>query len=179
MFFFFFCAFRPVGTIFTRKFSTKWVTSVILQSCTIPAQVCVQSGTHLSSQPCEANRLCFENERIWIADHFQTPTPRACSLLQVEEDNRCQGGIGQSLFTFFGRSCFLSHWASCALPPLCSIMSLIISSSLSFTRQIIQSDEGPGKRGCTISLPRWVFLRNISSILSHHSPPWTMIVTIK
>lgn len=123
--------------------------------------------------------LCFENERIWIADHFQTPTPRPCCLLQVEEDNRCQWGIWQSLTTSFDRSCFLGHWASCAFPPLCFLMSFIVSSLLSSTRQIIQSDEGPGKRRCSISLPCCVFLRNISFILGHHSPPWKMMVWIK
>lgn len=114
----------------------------------------------------------LRGKRIWVADHFETPAPRPGGLLQVEEDNRGQGGVWQALLAACryvfpacgdpigrrGRRLHDHHLAA-------------LHASNSDAGQVVKSNEIPRQRGTDLRLPGVRDPGEISPILSHRSPP--------
>lgn len=113
----------------------------------------------------------LRGKRIWVADHFETPAPRPGGLLQVEEDNRGQGGVRQALLAACrcvvpacgdpigrrGRRLHDHHIA--ALP-----------TSNSDAGQVVESNEISRQRGTALRVPGVRDPGEMSPILSHRSP---------
>lgn len=134
----------------------------------LPVQVRAREGASPPSSWGEG--LAFEFKRIWIANHFQTPTPRARRLLQIEKHNRCQSRIRQGFPAARGR--LFRRCSGCALPPLASIRLQL--AALPATGQVVKWYKSPLKRGFSHLMVHG----DVSSIFSHHSPPWSKTLAL-